>query len=70
MPTEQELLQQLGRNIDGAAVITSTVRASALRQQYSRQQQAAGHHRLEKSADSGVGSVAENAVGCRRGSRI
>ena len=45
MPTEQELLQQLGRNIDGAAVITSTVRAArALRQQYSRQQQTAGHH--------------------------
>lgn len=45
MPTEQELLQQLGRNIDGAAVITSTVRAArALRQQYSRQQQTAGYH--------------------------
>lgn len=44
MPTQEELLRQLERNIDGAAVITSTVRAArALRQQYSRQQQAAGH---------------------------
>lgn len=43
MPTEQVLLQQLERNIDGAVVITSTVRAArALRQQYSRQQQAIG----------------------------
>jgi len=43
MRSEQELLQELGRNIDGAAIITSTVRAArALRQQYSRQQQIAG----------------------------
>ncbi len=43
MPTEIELLQKLERNIDGAAVVTSTVRAArALRAQYSRQQQAAG----------------------------
>jgi ATP-dependent helicase/nuclease subunit B len=44
MRSEQELLQELGRNIDGAAVITSTVRAArALRYQYSRQRQVAGH---------------------------
>ena len=44
MRSEQELLQELGRNIDGAAVITSTVRAArALRYQYGRQQQATGH---------------------------
>ncbi len=44
MRSEQELLQQLGRNIDGAAAITSTVRAArALRYQYGRQQQVAGH---------------------------
>lgn len=43
MRSEQELLQNLERNIDGAAVITSTVRAArALRQQYSRQQHMAG----------------------------
>ncbi len=43
MPTEEELLQQLARNIDGAAVVTRTVRAArALRQQYGRQQQIAG----------------------------
>ncbi|HTU50910.1 MAG TPA: PD-(D/E)XK nuclease family protein [Acidobacteriaceae bacterium] len=43
MFTEEELLQELQRNIDGAAVITSTVRAArALRQKYSRQQQGAG----------------------------
>jgi ATP-dependent helicase/nuclease subunit B len=43
MRSEPELLQELGRNIDGAAVITSTVRAArALRYQYSRQQQVAG----------------------------
>ncbi len=45
MRTEQELLLELQRKIDGAAVIASTVRAArALRQQYNRQQQAAGHH--------------------------
>ena len=44
MPTEEELLRQLERNIDGAAVITSTVRAArAMRRQYGRQQQVAGH---------------------------
>ncbi len=44
MRSEQELLRELGRNIDCAAVITRTVRAArALRQQYSRQQQIAGH---------------------------
>ncbi|MGC1871043.1 MAG: PD-(D/E)XK nuclease family protein [Acidobacteriaceae bacterium] len=43
MPTEKTLLRELQRNIDGAAVITSTVRAArALRQKYSRQQQFAG----------------------------
>jgi len=43
MRSEQQLLQELERNIDGAAVVTSTVRAArALRQQYSRQQQLAG----------------------------
>jgi hypothetical protein len=44
MLTIEKLLQELERNPDGAAVIASTVRAArALRQQYSRQQQAAGH---------------------------
>jgi ATP-dependent helicase/nuclease subunit B len=43
MLTIEKLLQELERNPDGAAVIASTVRAArALRQQYSRQQQAAG----------------------------
>ena len=43
MRSEEELLQELERNIDGAAVITSTVRAArALQQQYGRQQQATG----------------------------
>jgi len=43
MQSEQELLRQLGRNIDGAVVIASTVRAArALRQQYSWQQHIAG----------------------------
>ncbi|MGO8717600.1 MAG: PD-(D/E)XK nuclease family protein [Acidobacteriaceae bacterium] len=45
MRTDQELLQALQRNIDGTAVIASTVRAArALRQQYNRQQQATGNH--------------------------
>ncbi|MHB1958228.1 MAG: PD-(D/E)XK nuclease family protein [Acidobacteriaceae bacterium] len=45
MRTEQELLLELQRNIDGAAIVASTVRAArALRQQYNRQQQAAGNH--------------------------
>lgn len=44
MRTEQELLLELQRKIDGAAVIASTVRAArALRQQYNHQQQAAGN---------------------------
>jgi ATP-dependent helicase/nuclease subunit B len=44
MRNEQELLQELERNIDGAAVIARTVRAArGLRQQYNRQQQAAGN---------------------------
>lgn len=44
MRTEQELLQALQRNIDGTAVIASTVRAArALRQQYNRQQLATGN---------------------------
>ena len=43
MSIEEILLQELRQNIDGAAIITSTARAArALRQQYSRQQQAAG----------------------------
>ena len=43
MSIEEIVLQELRRNIDGAAVMTSTVRAArALQQQYSRQQQAAG----------------------------
>ncbi len=43
MPSVEELLQQVERNIDGAVVVTSTVRAArALRQQYNRQQQRAG----------------------------
>ncbi|MHB1795475.1 MAG: PD-(D/E)XK nuclease family protein [Acidobacteriaceae bacterium] len=44
MRTEQELLLELQRNIDGAAVVASTVRAArGLRQQYNRQQHAAGN---------------------------
>ncbi|MHB1937735.1 MAG: PD-(D/E)XK nuclease family protein [Acidobacteriaceae bacterium] len=44
MRTEQELLLELQRKIDGAAVIASTVRAArALRREYNRQQQAAGN---------------------------
>ncbi|MGB8481446.1 MAG: PD-(D/E)XK nuclease family protein [Acidobacteriaceae bacterium] len=45
MRTEQELLLELQRKIDGVAVIASTVRAArALRQRYNWQQQAAGNH--------------------------
>jgi ATP-dependent helicase/nuclease subunit B len=44
MRNEQQLLQELERNIDGAAVIARTVRAArGLRQQYQRQQQGAGN---------------------------
>jgi probable DNA repair protein len=43
MRSEQELMLELQRNIDGAAVIARTVRAArGLRQQYNRQQQSAG----------------------------
>ncbi|HET9099680.1 MAG TPA: PD-(D/E)XK nuclease family protein, partial [Acidobacteriaceae bacterium] len=44
MRSIEELLQQVEQNIDGAVAVTSTVRAArALRQQYNRQQQTAGH---------------------------
>ena len=75
MQTQQELLQALRQNIDGAVAITSTVRAArALRQQYNQEQQASGNHGWRSPQilawEPWLGTLWDAAILCGAESRV